>query len=221
MAAGFFTSAEVELVGACDSPALGLGVILFPGTSHHDECSILSILSRSFTLSLSKCFALFLPLSSCARQYRCACRSGAHADQWSAKTAIHTHRLSALCVGRTFALFVGRILAQTCCLWVEPSNCPQVAFSPCPPVAQLVTLSSNRYHDVCAAFVSIAPLGHVSSHRPQVVIVLSLHVLPPFQNLPQCKAVVVTTPYSVQSQIHLDTHEKHTLVCMTIDCTWQ
>ena len=37
MAAGFFTSAEVELVGACDSPGLGLGVILFPGTSHHDE----------------------------------------------------------------------------------------------------------------------------------------------------------------------------------------
>ena len=39
--------------------------------------------------------------------------------------------------------------------------------------------------------------------------------------LPACKAAVVTTPYSVQSQIHLDTHEKHTLVCMTIDCTWQ
>jgi len=94
---------------------------------------------------------------------------------------MHTRRLSALCVGRTFALFVGRILAQMHCLWVEPSNCPQVAFSPCPPVAQLVTLSSNRYHDVCATFVLIAPLGHVSSHRPQVVIVLSLHVYPPFR----------------------------------------
>jgi len=88
-------------------------------------------------------------------------------------------------VGHTFALFVGCILAQTRCLWVEPLNCPQVAFLPCPPVVQLVTLSSNRYHDVCTAFVSIAPLGHVSSYCPQVVIVLSLHVLPPFQNLPQ------------------------------------
>ena len=185
MATGFFTSAEVELVGTCDSPALGLGVILFLGTSHHDERSILSILSRSFTLSLFKCFAPFLLLSSCARQYRCTCRSGARADQRSVKTAMHTRRLSALCVGCTFALFVGCILAQTRCLWVEPSNCPQVAFSPCPPVAQLVTLSSNCYHDVCATFVSIAPLGHVSSHRLQVVIVLSLHVLPPFQNLPQ------------------------------------
>jgi len=36
-----------------------------------------------------------------------------------------------------------------------------------------------------------------------------------------CKAAVVMSPYTVQSQVLSEIHKRHTLVCITTDCAWQ